>query len=288
MTVLCVDPDDRSLQKTAAALSDAGFDVRRAGSATAARQVLEEATVECLVTEHDLGDETGMELVKDAREHHPDLAAVLCTDVSIDELDDGFGGTVVEYQDKRVEGALENLARLVGNSVGVGTQTAYPLPENEEARLASLEQYGVDPEGVSDSLHRLTEIAARTFDVDAAVVGFVDAHQEHFVSCYGKEMNDLDRENTVCTYAILDDSVTVIEDVRSDPRFEANDVLLGTNIRFYAGAPIITGEGHAIGTFCLDDDQPGTMSKDDRELLQLFAAEVMDRLELHRRFEGER
>jgi len=288
MTVLCVDPDDRSLRKTAAAMSDAGFDVRRAGSASAALEVLEEATVECLVIEHDLGDWTVMELVKEAREHHPDLAAVLYTDVSIDELEDGFGQTVVEYQDKSVDGARQNLARLVKNSVGVGTQTAYPLPENEEARLASLERYGVDPEGVSDSLHRLTEIAARTFDVDAAVVGFVDAHQEHFVSCYGKEMNNLDRENTVCTYAILDDSVTVIEDVRSDPRFEANDVLLATGVRFYAGAPILTGDGHAIGTFCLYDDQPGTLSTDNREILELFAAEVMDRLELRRRLEEER
>lgn len=286
MTVLCVDPDERSLRTTAEVLSDAGFDVRRAGSVAAARETLEETAVECLVTEYDLGEATGVELVKHARERHPDLTAVLFTDDPVDDVGDAFGRTVLEYQDRSIEGALENLANLVEHSVGVGTQTAYPLPENEEARLQSLERYSVAQEALSDSLDRLTRIAAATFEVDSAVVGFVDAHHEQFASCFGKEMEELDRENTICTHAILDDEVTVVEDVHEDPRFEANEVLRAAGVRFYAGAPILTDEGHAIGTFCLHDDRPGTLSEDERELLELFAAEVMERLELDRRLQG--
>ena len=86
------------------------------------------------------------------------------------------------------------------------------------------------------------------------------------LSCYGAAFEPLDREETICTYAILEEDVTVVEDATADPRFSDNGTLAGADVRFYAGAPLRTPNGQAIGTFCIHDDEPRTFSDRDREL----------------------
>lgn len=283
MTILCVDPDTEAGRETAEALSAAGFEVRYASDPGEAASAAEDPAVECIVTEHDLGNRTGLELIRAARERNPDVSGILFTEVPVEELTDVMGETIVEYLDKGVDGAREDLVDLVRTGAVLRGQTAYPLPDDEEARLAALDRYALDSAELAASLDRLTEIAAATFDVDAAVVGFVDAHHEEFTSCFGTDLEELDRDRTICTYAILDDDVTVVEDTTEDPRFENNEGLREANIRFYAGAPIDSREGHPIGTFCLHDGTPGTLDADERRILSLFAEEVADQLELRRR-----
>lgn len=283
--ILCIDPDDQDRERTDEALTAAGFETRTVASAAAAREALAaDPAVDCVVTEQALPDGTGLELVREVRETAPDAACILFTDRPVGQLDTAaFGAIVAEYCSKDHPDAWDELVRIVEHSVAFRSQTAYPLPENETARVAALEQYATDPDALGSSFDRLTEMAAELFDIDAAAVGLVDAHEERFFACHGVSFDPIPREKTVCTYAILDDDVTVIEDVRDDPRFEGNEVLTAADIRFYASAPLLTSDGEAIGAFCLFDDAPRGFSDRDRRLLSMLAREAMDQLDLRRR-----
>ncbi|GAB7094866.1 hypothetical protein JCM30237_20190 [Halolamina litorea] len=281
--LLCVDADDAVRNATAETLRGAGFSVAEAASAADARERLG-GDVDAVVTEQALPDGTGLELVQQVRETSPDTNCVLYTDVPVEEIDTAaFSDVVTEYLRKDAPAAESELLDLVEQAVAFGSQTAYPLPENEEARLTALERYATDPESLGDSFRRLTEIATETFGVDAAAIGLIDAHEQRFLSCSGVSLGPIDREDTICTYAILDSDVTVIEDVSEDPRFADNDGLDAAGIHFYASAPVETDAGEVIGTFCIYDDAAREFDERGRELLTMFAGETMDQLTLRRR-----
>ncbi|MDH5019251.1 GAF domain-containing protein [Halobacterium rubrum] len=282
--ILCVDGDADAREATRRALADAGFQTAGSGTVDGALDVLADGGVDCVVTEHNLPDGTGLELIRTARDHAPDAACILFTETPLDDIDTAaFGDTVAEYLHRGSDTAHDDLVGLVEHSLAFLSQTAYPLPDDEDARLAALDRYAVDAEGLRDALDRLTDLAGELFGVATATVGLLDAHEEEFVACHGSVFDTLERDATVCTYAILDDDVTVVENVQDDPRFADNDTLREAELRFYAGAPLVTPDGHRIGVFCLHDDEPGTFSERDRELLQSFAAEAMDQFELRRR-----
>ncbi|KPN32244.1 putative periplasmic ligand-binding sensor domain protein [Halolamina pelagica] len=281
--LLCVDSDAASREATAETLRDAGFAVAEAATAGAARERFDD-DLEGLVTEQSLPDGTGLELVADVREAVPDTPCVLFTDVPIAEIDTAaFGDLVVEYVPKDAPEARSEVVDLLNHAVAFRSQTAYPLPENEDARLAALEQYAANPDDLGASFDRLTELAAELFGVKAAAVGLIDTHEQRFLACTGVSFEPMDREDTICTYAILDGDVTVIEDVLDDRRFRDNEGLQAVDIRFYASAPVETPSGEAIGTFCVYDDEPREFSARDRELLSLLGDEAMEQLTLRRR-----
>jgi len=282
--ILCVDPDAAARERTVVALADAGFDVEHAGSLADARDVLADgASLDCLVTEYDLGDGTGLELAEDVRGHSPDAACVLFTTTSLDDVDTGtFGALVAEYVAKQGEDRGELLG-LVEHALAFRSQTAYPLPDDEGARVAALEQYATDPAELGESLDRLTVIATELFDATAAAVGIIDAHSQEFLSCHGIAFEPMAREDTTCTYAILDADVTVVEDVWEDPRFADNEALDAAGVRFYASAPLVTPDDQAIGTFCIYDDEPRAFADRDRELLSMLGEEAMQQLTLRSR-----
>ncbi|WP_338737758.1 GAF domain-containing protein [Haloplanus salilacus] len=282
MHVFCIDPDDESRRATRDALHDAGFDVSVFGTAADALDALDTTPVDCVVTEYDLPDGTGIELLDAVRDQTPDAACMLFTDASLETVDtEAFGDTVAEYLPKGPS-ARDRLPDLIRHSVGFRSQTAYPLPDDEDGRLAALDRYVEDANGVSATVDRLSRLAIALFDVRSAAIGFVDAHHEDFLACYGTGPDSLNREDTVCTYSILDDGVTVVEDVHDDPRFADNERLVEADIRFYAGAPLVTPDGHAIGVFCLHDAEPRSFSGRERELLAMLADETMEIIELRR------
>jgi len=283
--ILCVDPDEDGRAATAAALATAGFDVREVGSVAAATDAIEaDGGLDCVVTEHDLPDGSGLDVLERARDAAPDAACVLFTDTPIERVDTAaVGDLVAEYLSKSEPNARDRLVALVDHSLAFRDQTAYPLPDDEDARIAALDRYAADSETLDGALDRLTELATALFDAEAAAVGLVDAHEERFLSCVGVALDALDREDTVCTYAILDEEVTVVEDTLDDPRFEDNERLRAAGLRFYASAPLETPEGRSIGTFCVFDSQPTTFDPRQRELLGLLADEAMEQLELRRR-----
>ena len=283
--ILCTDPDTDELSAAREALEAGGFRTHGADSVGTARAALEGAApVDCLVTEYDLPDGSGLELIRETRATSPDTACVLYTDAGVGEMDtEAFGEVIAEYVRKDGPGSADRLVEIVEHSLAFRSQTAYPLPDDEDARLATLSRYATDPAALSASLDRLTELAAAQFGVDSAAVGLVDSHEERFLSCYGADFDSLEREDTICTYAILEKGATVVEDTTADPRFSDNETLEAAKIQFYAGAPLTAPDGRAIGTFCLQDDEPREFGERDRELVSLFADQTMDQLELRRR-----
>lgn len=284
--IVCADGDDGTLTETRERLADGGFATVGCGSSAEAADFLQgNDDVEGLVTAYDLPDGDGLELIQQTRETYPDAVCVLFTDVPLEDIDtEAFGDVIAEYLRRDHPDAHDELVDLVEHGLAFQTQTAYPLPSDEDARIAALEQYAADAAALGESIDRLSELATAMFDTRSAAVGLVDAHEERFLSCYGASFEALDREETICTYTILNqEEVTVVEEVSADPRFSENDGLAAADIEFYAGAPIVTPDGHAIGVFCLHDAEPRSFSARERELLMLFAEEVMEQLELRRR-----
>jgi len=284
VTVLCVDPDDDERVATREAFDVTETETVEAATLEAAVEALRAERVDCVVTEYHLPDGTGLDLAAELRETAPDTPLVLFTDASPSHIETGgYEDLIVEYLPKDMPESRASLVRLAGNLVEQRAQVGYPLPSDEDERLAALEQYDVSGLEAVDTFDRLTDLAARHFDVPVAFVGLVDAHEERFLACQGANWETLERENTICTHTILEDEVFVVEDTRADERFADNEELARREIRFYAGAPLRTRQGAAIGAFCLIDDEPRSFSEADRHVLEQFGDEAMEQLELRRR-----
>jgi PAS domain S-box-containing protein len=158
-----------------------------------------------------------------------------------------------------------------------------PLPANEAERLAALRRYGVADPTPEEAFDRVTRLAARLFGVPVALVSLVEEDRQVFKSCHGADWTESPREVSFCTHALLTPEVLVVEDARRDPRFAENPfVTADPHIRFYAGAPLVTPDGFALGTLCLIDDAPRSFSAAEAATLSDLAAGVATELELRR------
>jgi CheY-like chemotaxis protein len=281
--VLCVDGDDTDRERTLDVLSAAGLDPTGCDSVEAAEDALASTVFDCVVTAYRLPDGTGLDVVAAARMVHPDAGCVLFTDAPFDEIDTTETAAAVVDHLQKTDADYEYLPDLVTSITTARTHTAYPLPDDEDERLATLAAYDVEGLATTDTFDRLTELASLQFGTRFAFVGLVDAHEERFLSCYGADWESIPREQTVCTYAILEEEVTVIEDLHRDPIFETNDLLVELGLRSYAGARLTAPNGEAVGMFCVLDDEPRTFTDEEREALRLFAAEASEQLELRSR-----
>ncbi|MFC7459090.1 EAL domain-containing protein [Hydrogenophaga defluvii] len=161
-----------------------------------------------------------------------------------------------------------------------------PLPsadDPEVVRLDELRAYGVLDTAPEQALDELTRLAAQLFRVPVALVSLVDEHRQWFMSRVGVDFCETPREQAFCAHAIRGPDVMVVEDARSDPRFEANPLVThAPGIRFYAGAPLLTPGGQALGTLCVIDTQPRQFGAGERDALQVLSHQVMAQLELRR------
>jgi GAF domain-containing protein len=158
------------------------------------------------------------------------------------------------------------------------------LPVNEAERLACLVRYGILDTEHEDCFDRVTRMAAAAFDAPIALLSLVDARRQWFKSAVGLEATETPREISFCTHAILGREVMVVPDAPADPRFSDNPLVTGSPfIRFYAGAPLVTGDDLAMGTLCIIDRQSRPpLSDRDCRLLKELAAMAIDELEARR------
>lgn len=155
--------------------------------------------------------------------------------------------------------------------------------QDEDARLAALRGYEVLDSAREEAFDRITRLASAIFEVPIALVSLVDEARQWFKSDHGLGVSQTPREVSFCGHAILERAPMVVSDAQGDERFADNPLVLGApHIRFYAGAPLVTPRGQAVGTLCLIDRQPRSLTPAQRQVLSDLAALVVDQLELRR------
>jgi len=154
----------------------------------------------------------------------------------------------------------------------------------EPDRLIALSNHGLDDESLVSSLDPVVHIAARMFNMPVAAVNMIGSDHVFFAASVGVGEVDMSRDVSFCAHAINQSDVMVVPDASLDERFHDNPLVIGaTNLRFYAGAPLFSPDGLALGALCIIDNQPHLdFSADDQLRLRELAKMVSDRLELRR------
>lgn len=163
-----------------------------------------------------------------------------------------------------------------------------PLPADEAARLGALRELALLDTDAETRFDRLTRLARDLFGVPIALVSLVDEDRQWFKSRQGLPAPETPREVSFCAHAILEErEVFVVPDATRDDRFADNPLVTGDpDIRFYAGAPLSTSDGHQVGTLCVIDRSPRDWTREQsaalRDLADIVEAELeRSRVEQH-------
>src|SRR5216684_8632859 len=150
-----------------------------------------------------------------------------------------------------------------------------PPPESEVARLRVLGRYqilGTPPEEAFDNIARL---AAYVCGTPIALISFIDQDSQWFKSRVGWDVDEIPRGVSLCAHTILQSEVLVVSDTLADDQMKAGLLATHGGVRFYAGVPLLTSEGYALGTLCVMDSVPRDLTQDQKEALRRLAHQVM-------------
>ena len=151
------------------------------------------------------------------------------------------------------------------------------IPVNEQQRLESLRKLGILDTEAEEKFDCLTRAAALVCGMPISLVSLVDAERQWFKSNHGLgPATETPRDAAFCAHAILDDGIFEVKDTLADPRFVDNPLVIGDpGIRFYAGAPLVLGDGAHVGTLCVIGREPSALSPTQREVLVNLARVVV-------------
>lgn len=159
-----------------------------------------------------------------------------------------------------------------------------PAPaKNETERLAALRNYAVlDTPGEKD-FDDLVALAAHICGAPIALISLVDESRQWFKATFGLAATETSRDVSFCAHAIHQSEVFIVPDATQDQRFVDNPLVTGEpGIRFYAGSPLMSPDGQALGTLCVIDRQPRQLTADQEQALAVLSRHVMAQLELRR------
>ena len=157
----------------------------------------------------------------------------------------------------------------------------YPVPRHEDERLAALRHLNILDTAHEEFFDRITRVLAAALDTPISLVSLVDSDRQWFKSKVGLDVDQTDRKVSFCAHAICGSSILEVPDAREDARFRHNPLVTGDpHVRFYAGAPLTSKNGHHVGTLCAIDGKPRTLTPEQRDMLQNLAAVVSQHLEL--------
>jgi PAS domain S-box-containing protein len=156
-----------------------------------------------------------------------------------------------------------------------------PLPDNEKERLVALRSLDVLDTSPEAAYDELTSLAAYICQAPVALISLVDEHRQWFKSRVGWGISETARNVSFCTHTILEPDLLIVPDATADQRF-ADSCLVnsGPQFRFYAGAPLVTPEGHALGTLCVMDTQPRGLTTEQAKALRTLGHQVTALLQL--------
>ena len=154
-----------------------------------------------------------------------------------------------------------------------------PIPKCEDQRLASLDRYRVLDTPAEAEFDDFTLLAAHICGTPIALISLVDADRQWFKSKVGLDADETPRNISFCGHAVAEKAFLEVPDTLLDERFFDNPLVTGIpNIRFYAGAPLITPDGEAIGTLCVIDEAPRKLSDTQRAALEALGRQVVRQL----------
>lgn len=155
----------------------------------------------------------------------------------------------------------------------------FPVPENEEDRVKALHSYSILDTKIEESFDRLTRLAALITNTPIALISLVDSKRQWFKSSVGLDVKETERKISFCQYAILENQIYIVEDASANPLFKDNPLVTGEpHIQFYAGYPLIDTNGFTLGTLCVIDKVPRTLTESQQESLKLISFEVVDNI----------
>jgi diguanylate cyclase (GGDEF)-like protein len=159
----------------------------------------------------------------------------------------------------------------------------YPLPRDECQRQRDLERQGVLDHPGDEHFDRLVTLTASVLDTPIALISLVDRDRQWFLAHHGLAVQETPRRMAFCAHTIAGDETLVVADASQDSRFNTNPLVTDDpHIRFYAGTPLQSREGHNLGTLCVIDSQPRQLGPREVSLLEEMAQLVLRELDLRR------
>lgn len=157
------------------------------------------------------------------------------------------------------------------------------MSTDETARLAALRAYRILDTAPEQQFDDLTMLASHICGAPIALITLVDASRQWFKSRVGVSLAETDRSISFCAHAMHHPDLFIVPDATKDPRFRDNPMVTGEpGIRFYAGAPLTSREGEPLGTLCVADHTPRTLTPEQSEALSGLRRQVEAQLELRR------
>ena len=156
-------------------------------------------------------------------------------------------------------------------------------PWNEEERLKALDSYGILDTPKEDDFNDIVKMAAEVCNVPISLISFVSSGRQWFKAALGFDLKETPLNMSICSHAIKESELFVVPDTTKDQRTLENPLVSGDpHVRFYAGAQLQTREGLPLGTVCILDYKPRTLSTHEANTLKALARQVMTLLELRR------
>ena len=158
-----------------------------------------------------------------------------------------------------------------------------PIPSDEPERLEALRRYGAFGLLRSEAFDDIARLASFICQTPLSMISLIDSNRQWFLAKTGIDACETSREASFCAHALVGTTMLVVEDTHVDARFSRNIMVTGEPfIRFYAGAPLLTTDGYALGTLCVVDYIPRTLLAEQMEALRSLSRLVMTQLEASR------